>query len=49
MEKQPPTKMSYPLSSAPAPKRSPGRIANLFKWNRKKYDALKEEGDKFEF
>ena len=31
------------------PKRRPGRIASLFRLNKAKYDAMKEEGDKFEF
>lgn len=34
---------------APKPKRRPGRIATLFRLNKKKYEAMKEEGDKFEF
>lgn len=33
----------------PKPKRRPGRIATLFRLNKKKYEAMKEEGDKFEF
>ena len=31
------------------PKRRPGRIASLFRLNKAKYDAMKEERDKFEF
>ena len=34
---------------APKPKRRPGRIASLFRLNKAKYEAMKEEGDKFEF
>ena len=34
---------------SPKPKRRPGRIASLFRLNKEKYDAMKEEGDKFEF
>jgi len=33
----------------PRPKKRPGRIASLFRLNKAKYDAMKEEGDKFEF
>ena len=39
-----------PMSVADVkPKRRPGRIASLFRLNKAKYDAMKEEGDKFEF
>ena len=31
------------------PKKRPGRIASLFRLNKEKYDAMKEEGDKYEF
>jgi ADP-ribose pyrophosphatase len=34
---------------APKLKRRPGRIASLFRLNKAKYEAMKEEGDKFEF
>ena len=36
-------------SVAPKPKRRPGRIATLFRLNKKKYEEMKEEGGKFEF
>ena len=35
--------------AAPKAKRRPGRIASLFRLNKVKYEAMKEEGDKFEF
>ena len=35
--------------AAPKAKRRPGRIASLFRLNKAKYEAMKEEGDKFEF
>ncbi|MBQ9310459.1 MAG: NUDIX hydrolase [Bacteroidales bacterium] len=35
--------------AAPKPKKRPGRIASLFRLNKAKYDAMKEEGDKYEF
>lgn len=38
-----------PLADSPKPKRRPGRIASLFRFNRAKYAAMKEEGDKLEF
>ena len=34
---------------SPAPKKRPGRIGSLFRLNRKNYERMKEEGDKFEF
>lgn len=44
---------SAPLGSEPSaaapPKRRPGRIAALFRFNKAKYDELKERGDKFEW
>ena len=36
-------------AAATKPKRRPGRIASLFRLNKAKYDAMKEERDKFEF
>ena len=35
--------------ATPKPKKRPGRIASLFRLNKAKYDAMKEEGDKYEF
>ena len=35
--------------SQPKPKRKPGRAANRFRLNRKKYDEMKEDGGKIEF
>ena len=41
--------MPEPLAESSRPKRRPGRIASLFRLNRAKYAAMKEEGDKLEF
>ncbi|MBP5676662.1 MAG: NUDIX hydrolase [Bacteroidales bacterium] len=38
-----------PIADSAKPKRRPGRIASLFRLNRAKYAAMKEEGDKLEF
>ena len=38
-----------PWADSAKPKRRPGRIASLFRLNRAKYAAMKEEGDKLEF
>ena len=41
--------MPEPMADSAKPKRRPGRIASLFRLNRAKYAAMKEDGDKLEF
>ena len=45
----PEPEMTADTSSGIAPKRRPGRLASLFRLNKDKYKAMKEEGDKYEF
>ncbi len=48
-EAMPMAEAKQPPMPAAKPKRRPGRIASLFRLNKAKYTAMKEDGGKFEF